>query len=122
MLLTFHMVEKERNYLQKEVKLSEPQLSLFKRHRRTSKENEALEAYPMIAGKKNYGRKKCYLRPVTFARRYRGKIRITLQMCSGVQTSEMSTAASVFRHFPRIVLWLKGYQGRGQHLLKRWIS
>ena len=72
----------------------------------------------MIAGKKKYGRKKCYLRPITFAHRYRGKIRITRQMCSGVQTSEMSTAASVSRHFPRVMLWLKGCQGRGQNLLK----
>lgn len=77
MLPTFHVVEKERNKLQKEVKLSEPQLSLSKRHRKTSKENEALEAYPMIAEKKkkkkNYGGKKCYLKPVTFTRRYGGK-------------------------------------------------
>ena len=100
MLLTFHMVEKERNYLQKEVKLSEPQLSLFKRHRRTSKENEALEAYPMIAGKKNYGRKKCYLRPVTFARRYRGKIRITLQMCSGCRLQKCQLQLLFLGIFP----------------------
>lgn len=72
----------------------------------------------MTAGKKKYGGKKCYLKPVTFTRRYRGKIRITWQMCSEVQTSEMSTAASVFRHFPRVMLWLKGCQGKGQNLLK----
>lgn len=29
-----------------------------------------------------------------------------------VQTSEMSTAASVFRHFPRVMLWLKDVKGK----------
>ena len=120
MLPTFHVVEKERNKLQKEVKLSEPQLSLSKRHRKTSKENEALEAYPMIAEKKKkklWG-KEMLLKACNIYTQIRGKIRITWQMCSEVQTSEMSTAASVFRHFPRVMLWLKGCRGKGQNLLK----
>lgn len=45
------MVEKERKWLKKKAKLSEPQLSLSERHRGTSKKNETLKADPITAEK-----------------------------------------------------------------------